>query len=280
MGLDVARVRGEVDEELMCPICSQVLLDPVAAPECEHAFCQPCISQWLARRPNCPVDRQPVQPKDLRPVPRILRNLLARLEVSCDNESSGCAVVCKLDLLSHHLKECEHNPKRAVLCDKGCGLAVPKDELAAHNCIKEMRSVLTTNEQKVAEMQSEMADVKYQLAEQRRDIAVLKDALRLTRTSSSLQSASVGSSSASGQSESRSGANVPDGAAAASSSSSSNVLASLPLAGSRTVTDQIQDDEVARWAVTLQVARVSRWGGMISTPDASLQVFYCTLEKF
>ena len=61
MGLDVNRVHGEVDEELLCPICSGVLLDPVAAPECEHAFCQPCISQWLTRRPTCPVDRQPVQ---------------------------------------------------------------------------------------------------------------------------------------------------------------------------------------------------------------------------
>ena len=29
MGLDVARVSGEVDEELICPICSGVLEDPV-----------------------------------------------------------------------------------------------------------------------------------------------------------------------------------------------------------------------------------------------------------
>ncbi len=65
----------------------------------------------------------------------------------------------------------------------------------------------------------------------------------------------------------------------ASSSASANAASSAPPnpqqilgPGQRTVTDQIQDGEVARWAATLQVARVSRWGGMISTPDASLQV--------
>ena len=35
----------------------------------------------------------------------------------------------KLDLLPHHLKECEHNPKKKVSCEQGCGLTVPKDEM-------------------------------------------------------------------------------------------------------------------------------------------------------
>ena len=34
---------------------------------------------------------------------------------------------------------------------------------------------------------------------------------------------------------------------------------------------QIEDDDVLRWAGTLPRARVTRWGGMISTPDAVLQ---------
>ena len=47
----------------------------------------------------------------------------------CDNELYGCSVVVKLDTLSHHLKECEHNPKKPVPCSQGCGLTVPKDEM-------------------------------------------------------------------------------------------------------------------------------------------------------
>ena len=42
MGLDVTRVHGEVDEELLCPICSGVLTDPVTLPECEHSYCNLC----------------------------------------------------------------------------------------------------------------------------------------------------------------------------------------------------------------------------------------------
>ena len=52
-----------------------------------------------------------------------------RLEISCDNQSYGCEVITKLDLLPHHLKECEHNPKKPVSCLQGCGLTVPKDEM-------------------------------------------------------------------------------------------------------------------------------------------------------
>ena len=36
--------------------------------------------------------------------------------------------------------------------------------------------------------------------------------------------------------------------------------------------NDLEDDEVMRWAGTLPRARVTRWGGMISTPDAVLQV--------
>lgn len=41
--------------------------------------------------------------------------------------------------------------------------------------------------------------------------------------------------------------------------------------GVRGLQDQIEDDEIMRWAGTLPRARVTRWGGMISTPDAVLQ---------
>ena len=39
----------------------------------------------------------------------------------------------------------------------------------------------------------------------------------------------------------------------------------------RGLQDQVEDDEIVRWAGTLPRARVTRWGGMISTPDAVLQ---------
>lgn len=95
---------------------------------CEHAFCRACITEWLSRQPTCPVDRNAITAANLRAVPRILRNLLSRLSIACDNEIYGCTIVVKLDALASHLEECEHNPKRPLPCEKGCGFVIPKDE--------------------------------------------------------------------------------------------------------------------------------------------------------
>lgn len=40
----------------------------------------------------------------------------------------------------------------------------------------------------------------------------------------------------------------------------------------RALADQMEREEVVRWANSLSRAKVTRWGGMISTPDDVLQV--------
>ena len=101
------------------------LLDRISistqAPHCEHAFCNACITQWFAQQQICPVDRTVVTLAHLRPVPRIMRNMLSKLQISCDNAGFGCVATLRLDQLQSHLKDCEHNPKRPVNCVEGCG---------------------------------------------------------------------------------------------------------------------------------------------------------------
>jgi len=226
MGYDVCRFQGEVDEELICPICSAVLEDPRLAPECEHAFCADCIHEWLNRQQTCPVDRRSISIAELKPVPRILKNLLSRLEIRCDNEEYGCSTVVKLDILNMHLKECEHNPKKPVACTLGCGLTVPKDEMVEHNCVKELRLVVRDQGESLSKAQQDITDMRYALTEQKRELQLLKELVRAMRISNP---------------------------------------------GVRALQDQIEDDDVMRWSATLPRARVTRWGGMISTPDAVLQ---------
>lgn len=40
----------------------------------------------------------------------------------------------------------------------------------------------------------------------------------------------------------------------------------------RAVADELERDEIEHWSNSLPQARVTRWGGMISTPDEYLQV--------
>lgn len=72
------------------------------------------------------------------------------------------------------MEECEHNPKRPLPCEQGCGLVIPKDELKDHNCIKELRTVIEAQQQKLNDFQQELTEQKFTLAEQKRELLLLK----------------------------------------------------------------------------------------------------------
>ena len=96
-----------------------------------------------------------------------------------------------------------------------------------HNCVRELRSLVQSQQVKLMEVQAEVAEGKFQLQEQKRELQLLKDFMRAMR----------------------------------------NANPSM-----RILADQMEADEVRRWAESLPKARVLRWGGMISTPDTVLQV--------
>ena len=197
------------------------------APTCEHAFCRLCMNEWISRQPTCPLDRTPITAAQLLPAPRILRNLLSRLKIKCDNFEHGCQQDIKLDALMAHLEECEFNPKRPIPCEQGCSLVIAKDEMKNHNCVKELRNLIQTQQQKLTEMRRELTEQQFELNEQKREINLLKDFMRAMRVFNPTM---------------------------------------------RDIAEQMEREEVVRWSATLPRARVTRWGGMISTPDDLLQV--------
>lgn len=175
------------------------------------------------------MDRIPITSAQLLAAPRILRNLLSRLKIKCDNFVHGCQQDVKLDMLVTHLEECDYNPKRPIPCEQGCSLVIPKDEMKNHNCVRELRNLIQSQHQKLTEMRREMSEQQFQLNEQKREIHLLKDFMRAMRISNPTM---------------------------------------------QDVVEQIERNEIARWSATLPRARVTRWGGMISTPDELLQVLY------
>lgn len=150
-----------------------------------------------------------------------------RLCIACDNAMYGCTLVLKLDSLALHLGECEYNPKRPLPCEKGCGFVIPKDEYKDHNCVRELRSLIHTQQQKLGELKVEIGDQNLTINELKRELQLFKDFMRAMRVSNPVV---------------------------------------------RSIADQMERDEVERWSNSLARARVTRWGGMISTPDEALQV--------
>lgn len=156
-----------------------------------------------------------------------LLHFICRLNITCDNSVYGCTQVLKLDALGNHLEECEHNPKKPLPCERGCGSIIPKDEFKDHNCIRELRAVIHSQQQKLVDMKNELSDQNLVMNELKREFQLFKELMRAMRVTNPAV---------------------------------------------RAIADKMERDEVVRWSNSLARARVTRWGGMISTPDDALQV--------
>ena len=181
MGYDPERFTCPVNQELICTICFWVLEDPLEVPGCEHAFCKACIHTWLVDHQECPMSRCcSLTRNQLNQAPRILKNLLSELTIKCEYAAVGCEAVVTLDQLQSHLSRCEHNPKRQVSCESGCGLVVPFDELPQHNHVC-FNFLMQNQNLKQAQLQAQIDDQRQQLNEHKREIQALKDMIRAMR---------------------------------------------------------------------------------------------------
>lgn len=52
--------------QLTCPICHDLLIKTVVLSECGHAFCDPCLRQWLQTSRTCPECRAEVKTEPTR----------------------------------------------------------------------------------------------------------------------------------------------------------------------------------------------------------------------
>ena len=127
-------------DHITCSICLEVLQEPVQCVNNEHYFCKECISEHLTRSQTCPTCRDELTTDTLRPVSRVVRNLLQQLQYTrCMYASRGCKSTVKHeDLLSHH-EECGFAP---VQCSHDvCEVTVNKQDLGSHQENCEFRSV-------------------------------------------------------------------------------------------------------------------------------------------
>ncbi|KAL7623918.1 hypothetical protein AAE478_005475 [Parahypoxylon ruwenzoriense] len=111
LDLRALEYEGNIDENLICPICRVPFVSPVIT-ACDHVFCHKCIAQAHALNPVCPVDRLPLKlVSETRPAPKIVLNQLDNLSVRCPYWLRGCSMIVSRSLVENHVaRYCDKAP--------------------------------------------------------------------------------------------------------------------------------------------------------------------------
>ena len=98
----------QVQDQLICQICSCLLNNPVMCEGCEIPFCSICINGWLDKKKECP-NRCNSQKYGIKEINKSLARTLDGLKLTC---KYGCEV----PLLSYntHCYQCELSHKEVV----------------------------------------------------------------------------------------------------------------------------------------------------------------------
>ena len=108
-------------EELKCPICLELVSNPVQT-SCGHLFCGKCITSTV----NCPVDRK----RFTKTTDHFNKRRLGNFRVLCPNSEKGCEWEGELRAAEEHTATtCEN---QAVKCHRGCAEEMERRQLDLH----------------------------------------------------------------------------------------------------------------------------------------------------
>uniref|UniRef100_A0A8C9AFA7 E3 ubiquitin-protein ligase LNX n=1 Tax=Prolemur simus TaxID=1328070 RepID=A0A8C9AFA7_PROSS len=96
----------DVDDDLICHICLQALLDPLDTP-CGHTYCTLCLTSFLLEKDFCPVDRKPLALQRCKRSSILVHKLLNKLLVTCPFAEHCGEVLPRCDLEHHFQTSCK-----------------------------------------------------------------------------------------------------------------------------------------------------------------------------
>lgn len=142
-----------ISSQLICPICTMVLENPVQTPT-DHLFCEDELLEWMSRSTMCPVTNTPLDADSIRKPSRIILNMLAELERFCPNKGQGCDWIGENEHLASHISCCPKRPREQLLRE-----IREKDEK-----IKSLRSRLAQSEKKCTEFMESNDELSIRIA--------------------------------------------------------------------------------------------------------------------
>ncbi|RNA34140.1 E3 ubiquitin- ligase NRDP1 [Brachionus plicatilis] len=118
MGFSEELFLDKVDDLFFCPICLEVVKNPVQDKH-EHLFCRTCIESWFKCNTirSCPVNREQLSPNEIKKPGRIALNILSKLNMKCMYKE--CTKIVSYEQFNEHFTKCEF--RNMSFCPKGCG---------------------------------------------------------------------------------------------------------------------------------------------------------------
>lgn len=150
---------GAVDEEFICPICLELLEDPLMLKACEHIFCRACIQSCRDSSPldDCPLDR--IRITGTRPPHRSFIYALNKVQIKCKFSEASCSFVGNVSNLNQHCEMCEYkDPDSARACPKDCGAEIKLAEMAVHDCIAYLKQNKEVSDKEHEQLVSDLLD--------------------------------------------------------------------------------------------------------------------------
>lgn len=105
-----------ISSQLICPICTLVLENPVQTPT-DHLFCEDELLEWMSRSTMCPATNTPLDPETIRKPSRIILNMLAELQRYCPNRSEGCDWIGENEHCASHAQNCKFRPRAQLISE-------------------------------------------------------------------------------------------------------------------------------------------------------------------
>ncbi len=144
---------SQVDSELLCCICQNVLWKPVACSTCENSFCAECMRTWTNKQNSfgqvtdsmfqptlsfiqvtCPFNCAFRQKR----APPILNSFLSKLQIYCAYAPNGCEEVLSYDGLEKHEQECQYELTPCQICETPVSHRDQNNKHELRQCFKEM----------------------------------------------------------------------------------------------------------------------------------------------
>ncbi|XP_029852346.1 ligand of Numb protein X 2-like [Aquila chrysaetos chrysaetos] len=97
--------QDEVDDELICHICLQPLLQPMDTP-CGHTYCFKCLENFMQEYNFCPMDRKKLSFQQCHKSSLLVRNLLDKLIVFCPFKAECQQIMQRCELEAHLQNRC------------------------------------------------------------------------------------------------------------------------------------------------------------------------------